>query len=43
MSERRSFLKTLAALTAGMMVPFENVKGATSIQKDRLGEADLTE
>ena len=38
MSERRSFLKTLAALTAGMMVPFEQVQGAISTPRDRFGE-----
>ncbi len=38
MSKRRSFLKTLAALTAGMMIPFENVKGALLAPRDRLGD-----
>lgn len=38
MSDRRSFLKTLAAITASMMVPYENIKGAIATPKDRLGE-----
>ena len=38
MSKRRSFLKTLAALTAGMMVPFENIKGYAKPPRDRLGD-----
>ena len=38
MSERRSFLKTMAALTAGMMVPFEGVEGISLTPRDRLGE-----
>ena len=38
MSERRKFLKTLATLTAGMMIPFEDVAGAISAPRDRMGE-----
>lgn len=38
MSERRTFLKTMAALTAGMMIPFEQVKGNALPPRDRFGE-----
>ena len=36
MSSRRSFLKTLAAVTATIMAPYDKVHGA--VPKDRLGE-----
>lgn len=38
MSDRRSFIKTLAAITASMMVPYENSQGATAPLHDRFGE-----
>ncbi len=38
MSERRSFLKTLAALTAASMIPHETITGATTSPRDRFGE-----
>lgn len=38
MRDRRSFLKTLAAATGGIMVPFSSVNGATHIASDRFGE-----
>ena len=38
MEERRTFLKTMAALTASVMVPIGSVSGATSNKTDRLGE-----
>lgn len=38
MSKRRNFLKTLATLTAGMMVPYENLKGKLLTPSDRLGD-----
>ncbi|MEM7369522.1 MAG: aldo/keto reductase [Bacteroidota bacterium] len=38
MSNRRSFLKTLAAMTAGMMVPYEQIKGTLATPSDRLGD-----
>lgn len=38
MSDRRSFIRTLAALTASMMVPYEQVKGAFLAPRDRIGE-----
>lgn len=38
MSDRRSFIKTMAALTAGMMVPYENLQGALAAPRDRLGD-----
>ncbi len=38
MSDRRTFLKSLAALTTGMMVPYDQVKGAFFAPRDRFGE-----
>lgn len=38
MSDRRAFLKTLATLTAGMMVSRNNAQGTTAPLRDRFGE-----
>ena len=38
MSDRRSFLKTLAAMTAGMMVSCNDIQGNTDTTSDRLGD-----
>lgn len=38
MSERRKFLKTLAALTTGIMIPYEQMAGSSSAPRDRIGE-----
>ena len=38
MKDRRSFLKILAAATAGIMVPIRYADGAISIASDRFGE-----
>lgn len=38
MPARRSFLKTMAALTAGVMIPFEKKRGCKGPPRDRLGE-----
>ena len=38
MSDRRTFLKSLATMTAGMMVPYDKVKGISAAPRDRLGE-----
>lgn len=37
-SKRRTFLKTLATLTASMMVPFEEVAGSIVAHRDSLGD-----
>lgn len=38
MSKRRSFLKTMAAVTAGLMVPFDHTTAASVASSDRLGD-----
>ena len=38
MSKRRSFLKTMAAVTAGLMVPFDHTTAASVAPSDRLGD-----
>jgi predicted aldo/keto reductase-like oxidoreductase len=38
MSDRRNFLKTMAALTAGVMLSCENANGKTATPNDQLGD-----
>lgn len=38
MTDRRAFLKTLAAGTASMMMPYEDISGMPQAPSDRLGE-----
>ena len=38
MNQRRTFLKTLAALTAGIMVPYKDFAGNIVLPSDRFGE-----
>ena len=38
MNDRRSFLKIMAAATAGILVPFKNVDGSVSLPSDRFGD-----
>ena len=38
MNERRSFLKVLAAATAGILVPVRSINGRESLPSDRFGE-----
>jgi len=38
MNDRRSFIKIMAAATAGILVPIRNVSGKESVHRDRFGE-----